>query len=197
MFKKSVYCFLLVVLFYGKASSQEIMRSMGATISMFSGKLKQGDVTAAFSEARSAFTFFPRVLFAKKENTSFSVGAPLAVGVGIANNATGDDPAFVFVYDIPVVCDYNMGYGALRNSDKQFGGYAGVGLGYSKTSISRSNYMDFNGGSFGPIFRGGLRFGSFKANCASQRGLTVGVYYKIGLEAEHLKTLGFNLLIDL
>ena len=98
-----------------------------------------------------------------------------------------------FAYDLPATLDYNIGFKSTNENDKKFGGYFGVGFGYFKVSVSGSQYSDFKGAAYGPLFRSGIRFFLPKDNTA----LTVGMYYKKGLEKSRLNTIGFNVLYDL
>ena len=62
-------------------------------------------------------------------------------------------------------------------------------------SISQSQYSDFKGATYGPLFRGGVRIGSERESW-NGRGVTVGLFYKKGLESSKLSTFGFNVLLD-
>jgi len=89
-----------------------------------------------------------------------------------------------------------MGCKSTSDNDNNFGGYVGLGFGYYKVSISQSSYSNFSGASYGPIVRGGIRFGSANESW-NGHGVTVGVFYKKGLEKDKLNTFGFNVLLDL
>jgi hypothetical protein len=150
----------------------------------------------SISLTESNLTWFPRFNFVENENSSISIGAPIGVGIGITTNTYGGDAGVQFSYDLPVVLDYNIGCKSTSDNTATFGGYFGVGFGYNKVNISESSYSDFNGSSYGPLFRAGCRIGSSKESW-NGHGVTVGVYYKIGLESNKLHTIGFNVLYDL
>jgi len=179
----------LTFFFLGQvAFSQKLMNSFGATISV----LKGGDVTLA----QTSFSYFPRLNIMERENSSISIGAPVAVGIGLARNTYGDDAGISFTYDLPIVVDYNIGCKSTKENERNFGGYFGLGFGYYKVSISQSTYSNFTGATYGPIFRAGVRFGSSNENWHGH-AVTIGLFFKNGLEAAKLKTFGFNILYDL
>jgi hypothetical protein len=175
--------------------SQEFMHSVGATISVLSGTLTSPEETSSFSMMQTNFTYFPRYNFIKNDNSSFSIGAPVGVGIGIASNTYGDDAGVAFAFDVPVVVDYNLGFKATSESSNYFGGYFGAGFGYYHVSITGSQYSNFDGSTYGPMVRGGVRIGSANESWGDH-GLTIGVFYKKGLEKDKLHTFGFNVLYD-
>jgi hypothetical protein len=175
--------------------SQEFMHSTGATISVLSGTVTSPGETSSLTMMQTNFTYFPRYNFIENDNSSFSVGAPLGIGIGIASNTYGDDAGIAFAFDVPLVLDYNLGFKSTSESSNYFGGYLGAGFGYYHVSITESQYSDFNGTTYGPLVRGGVRIGSANESWGDH-GLTVGVFYKIGLEKDKLHTFGFNVLYD-
>ena len=173
------------------ASAQSFMHSIGATPTLLFGK---DEFSNSYQIFQTNITYFPRYNFVENENSSIDIGAPLGIGFGIANSTYGD-PAFLFAYDHPAVVDYNIGCKSTPDNDNTFGGYVGAGFGYYHVSVSGSSYSDFKGGTYGPIARAGVRIGSEKE---SWRGhaLTIGFYYKKGLEDAKLTTVGCNVLVD-
>ncbi len=117
------------------------MHSYGATISVISG--------SGITLSQTSVCYFPRYTFAEAENTSFSVGLPVALGIGISNNAYGD-AGVAFAYDLPAVVDYNVGCKSSADNEATFGGYLGLGFGYYKINISKSAYSNFSGATYGP-----------------------------------------------
>ena len=69
----------------------------------------------------------------------------------------------------------------------------GAGFGYYHVSVSNSAYSDFSGASYGPMGRLGMRFGN---ESWGDKALTVGVFYKKGLEDSKLSTIGLNVIYD-
>ncbi|MEP7372684.1 MAG: hypothetical protein ABI675_04795 [Chitinophagaceae bacterium] len=176
-------------------NTQRFMQGYGATISVLTGKVRTSGSTYNYALQQTTLTYFPRYNFIENENSSVSIGAPVGIGIGIATNTYGDDAGIAFAYDLPVVLDYNIGCKSTIDNEQTFGGYLGLGFGYYKVSISNSQYSDFKGATYGPIFRGGVRIGSAKESWKGH-GLTIGVYYKKGLEKDKLTTIGFNVLLD-
>lgn len=180
-----------------RISAQSLMHSFGATISVLQGTIHDANGGyESFGLEQTNLTYFPRYNFVENENSSISIGAPIGIGIGLVSNTYGNDAGVLFSYDLPVVIDYNIGCKSTRENDRTFGGYFGAGFGYNKVSISGSSYSDFNGSSYGPLFRAGVRFGSANESWHGH-AVTVGVFYKMGLEKDRLHTIGFNVLVDL
>lgn len=129
------------------------------------------------------------------DNSSLSIGFPVGAGVGLMTNSDFSDAGVSFAFDVPAVLDYNIGFNATPYTPGSFGGYFGVGFGYYKAIITGSNYSDFNGATYGPMVRGGIRIRN--ANRYGQESpMTFGIYYKKGLEKDHLNTIGLDILYD-
>lgn len=193
---KSIFFAFILSIFSFQGFSQEFMHSFGGTVSALFGTVRDESSSSSFSLSQTNFCYFPRYNFIENDNSSFSVGAPFGIGVGISRNTYGDDAGVAFAYDLPIVLDYNIGCKSTSTNEGNFGGYLGVGFGYYKVSISGSQYSDFTGATYGPLFRAGMRFGS-PSDSWRGHGLTVGMFYKKGLEKDKLTTLGFNVLYDL
>jgi hypothetical protein len=175
--------------------SQSLMHAVGANISVLYGKVHTPYSSSSFSMELTNLSYFPRYNFVENENSSVSVGMPLGVGFGLVSNNYGDDAGIVFSYDIPLVLDYNIGCKSTPGNENGFGGYFGAGFGYQQVIISKSSYSDFNGSSFGPLARAGMRFS--RNEDWHGLGITVGLFFKKGLEKDKFNTTGFNVLIDL
>jgi hypothetical protein len=189
--------FVFILTITLRSSAQQLMHSFGLTISVLQGTLQEGAGSSeSFAVEQNNLTYFPRFNFVENENSSISVGAPIGIGIGITTNTYGNDAGVLFSYDLPLVIDYNIGCKSTMENDRNFGGYFGVGFGYNKVTISESSYSDFNGSSYGPLFRAGFRFGSSREGW-NGHGLTAGAYYKIGIDKNKLTTIGFNVLYDL
>lgn len=189
--------FIFTLTFAARAGAQQLMHSFGLSISVLQGTLHQDAVNyESFAVEQNNLTYFPRFNFVENENSSISVGAPIGVGIGIATNTYGGDAGVIFSYDLPLVIDYNIGCKSTMENDRNFGGYFGVGFGYNKVNISESSYSNFDGTSYGPLFRAGFRFGSSREGW-NGHGLSAGAYYKIGIDKGKLTTIGFNVLYDL
>lgn len=196
MIKKSFIFLFLITILHNNLRAQKLMHSIGATMSLLTGEV----ATSVNSKStlllnQTSFCYFPRYNFIEKDNSSISVGLPIGIGIGIATNTTGNDAGISFAYDLPLVLDYNIGCKSTSENDETFGGYFGIGFGYYKVNISQSQYSDFKGATYGPLFRGGVRIGSERESW-NGRGVTVGLFYKKGLESSKLSTFGFNVLLD-
>lgn len=172
------------------------MKSLEITISSICGTVTSLGSTSKFSLLQTNFTYFPRYNLAEFENSSISVGLPLGGGISIASNTYGNDPRIAFAFDLKGVADYNIGCKSTRENEKSFGGYLGLGFGFYHINISQSQYSNFNGSIYGPLFRGGFRFGGDNDFWKGQH-MTIGFFYKIGIEKDKLTTIGINLLYDL
>jgi hypothetical protein len=196
MAKKVFILFCICFILIGNINAQKFMHGYGATISVLTGKVKTSYSTSNYTLQQTNLTYFPRYNFVESENSSISIGVPVGIGIAIASNTNSNDAGIAFAYDLPVVIDYNIGFKSTMDNDKNFGGYLGLGFGYYKVSISQSQYSNFKGATYGPLFRGGVRIGSSNESWKGH-GITVGMFYKKGLEKDKLTTIGFNVLVDL
>jgi len=187
--------FLIVFSFFicMNGFGQSFMQSAGFTINVMhtNGSASNGNQSLTF--AFSNLTYFPKLSFAETESSSLSIGAPLSVGIGRSSNLSADGSSGLYWgFDAPMVLDFNIGAKSTRENEDKFGGYFGGGFGYSHSSWTYYGYTDFKANSYGPIIRGGVRFGFPSANL----GVTIGLSYKIGLETEKYGTYGLALLAD-
>ena len=147
-------------------------------------------------------TYSPRFNMLETGSTSLSIGAPVGIFIGgysgTVNNSqfgyssTINDNGWLFGYELPVVLDFNLGKGAIRDDDSRLGAYIGTGYSYSRFNIFGSHYSNYHGTSIGPLIRGGVRLRLGACNIAS-----LGMFYKQGREHEQFNTIGFNFLCDL
>lgn len=193
---KKLLCAISLSACFQSLAAQSLMHSFGATVTITTDKVSSDYGSSKFSLSQTYLSYFPRYNFIENENSSISIGAPIGVGAGVARYSAVSDAGFFFAYDLPLVVDYNIGCKSSRDNEQTFGGYLGVGFGYSHMSISGSSYADFKGSSYGPIFRGGVRIGSTSA-LWDGHGITIGLFYKKGLEKDPFNSFGFNLYFDL
>jgi hypothetical protein len=197
MFKKFFALAILGSLFCAGAQAQSFMHAAGATVSIMSAKYETPYGDEKFLITKSGLTYFPRFNFVEGENSSVSVGIPFTAGLSIARNTNSlydDETGLSWSLDFPLVVDYNIGAKSTADNPASVGGYIGTGFSYSFTSIKFDESETIKANSYGPLFRGGMRFGFNAQNL--DLGLTVGLFYKIGLEDEKFKTFGFNVLVD-
>ncbi|MBX3242466.1 MAG: hypothetical protein KIT80_04950 [Chitinophagaceae bacterium] len=193
MTPKRLTVLVFVLFFHQLVSAQSFMHSVGATISILDGKSTDGN-NNTISLFQTNLSYFPRYNFVEYDNASVSVGLPLGIGVGIANNMYSDY-GVAFAYDVPAVLDYNFGYKSTPDNDSRVGGYLGAGFGYYGITVSKSTYSDFTARSYGPMIRAGFRF-STPRDRENGHGITVGFFYKKGLESEKFNTYGCNVYFD-
>ncbi|MFT4022936.1 MAG: hypothetical protein QM664_04020 [Flavihumibacter sp.] len=162
-------------------------------MTLLSGKEQTEFSSRKIDIFQTNLTYFPRYNFVENDNSSISIGMPLGVGIAVAEGSQGSDYGILFSFDVPVAVDYNFGCKSTPDNDGAFGGYLGLGFGYHKVTISKSSYMDFNGGTYGPILRGGIRISPESFN---GYGITLGLQYKKGLEKSRLNSYGIAVLAD-
>jgi hypothetical protein len=194
MFLKPICAILLFFFLQTRTIAQQFMQSAGASVSLMHTHGSFDGVTESLDFVLTDLTYFPRINLVSDNHSSISLGLPVSVGVGFASDYTSKGKGVYWAFDLPLVVDYNLGCKSTSANKEKFGGYIGTGFGYTHTNWtfngSSSAYVD----SYGPLIRGGFRFG-FPASEISE-GLTVGLFYKLGLEKEKYKTYGFTVLID-
>ena len=194
MLKHISTCIALIFV-YNRLPAQSFMHSIGATISIMDARIHDSwGSSYSISTMQTNFSYFPRYNFAESDNTSVSIGLPLGAGIGISDNGLSDY-GVAFAFDIPAVVDYNFGYKSTLENDSRVGGYLGAGFGYYRITVSKSSYSDFTGVSYGPMARAGFRF-TTPRNRENGHGVTVGLFYKKGLEKEKFNTYGCNVYFD-
>jgi hypothetical protein len=163
------------------------MHSVGANISILYAEIDKPGTRYTFTMAVTHFAYYPRYTLTESDNYSVSVGSPLGAGVGLLTSS-GSATGITWGFDLPVVIDYNTGYQSTPGNENNTGAYFGGGLGFMYTGWTG----DSDGGkatSFGPLVRAGIRFGRWN--------FAAGIFGKYGLEKEHYKTFGFNILKEL
>ena len=181
------------------ASAQSFMHSYGAAITaVHKPKILENGFTKqdAIDILQTSLCYFPRFNFIESDNSSVSVGAPVSIGIGIASSVYGEDAGLSFAYDLPIVLDYNIGCKSTTDNENNFGGYLGLGFGYNHFAISGSRYSNVKGNSYGPILRAGIRF-KLPQESSNDHGVSVGFFYKPGLETEKWRSYGAHVLLDL
>lgn len=191
--KISLIAVITVVCTYTKLSAQTFMHSVGANISVMSGTVKTESSSSSESIMLTHVSYFPRILITEGENNSLSFGLPVGAGVGLATDTYNSGSGVFWSFDVPAVIDYNIGVKSTPENDSRFGGYFGAGFGYTFVNWTYDGKSTSNANSYGPLVRAGMRFGfpSF------DQAVSVGMYYKIGMETSKFKTIGFNVLVDL
>jgi len=193
---KCAFIVACIFLLHTRLRAQRFMHSYGATISVVTGKSVDAfGGSSSVTLLQTSFCYFPRYNVTESENSSVSIGLPLALGVGLSSNTYDGTSGVAFAYEVPLAIDYNFGYKSTMENDSRTGGYLGVGFSYYRITIAGA-YTDFTGVTYGPVFRAGLRYASGGQREAGH-GTTVGFFLKQGIEKSHLITFGFHVLVDL
>ena len=139
------------------AFSQTFMQGVGINIVLQSSSGVSADPVGAIM-------YSPRVSFMETENTSFTVGLPISFGIsGSYNSQDIENNSLGFMFDAPLMFDYNYGAGSTKEAEDKFGFFAGVGFGYHTRQYTASDefgydYSDRVSG-FGPAGNVGARLG--------------------------------------
>ena len=144
---KKLFFSCLVLFSVSKLSAQtEFMHSLGGKYFFYGN-------SDGFSSA--GILYSPRLNLTSTGNSAISVGTHLGLGFSLHAGAGGS--ASSLVLDIPLVAEYNFGYGSSRESESGFGGFLGAGYGIHRVSLN----VEGEGGAatiHGPVFTGGIRF---------------------------------------
>lgn len=138
--------------------------------------------------------FYPRYNISESDAGAISIGIPLTLGIS-GNINTQSGGSISLTADLPMTIDYNVGAGATEDSEAGFGGFVGVGFGYTYTNQAYSYYVNgtmngadqIRGKSYGPLAHGGI-----KANI-NQKVYFLRAFYKIGMEKEKYKIYGASI----
>ncbi len=179
------------LLFCSATFSQKLMHSTGISLHTVFGEVKTPSSSYSFNGTYTIFTYFPRYNLLERDNSSLSIGLPLGTGIGVETSLYGNDTRISFAYELASALDYNIGCKSTRSNLKKFGGYFGTGFSYFQVF----NSIDFRGSTYGPLVRGGLRF-LFSQTRMAGNALSVGLFYKKGLETVKASTIGLNALWD-
>lgn len=154
--------------------------------------------TGVLTKSASAFGLFvyPKYHVYSTEKYAVSVGIPLSLafsGSASANSRTGSEGGGSFMYDLPLMVDYNGGCMSPqgRYGESRIGYFAGAGLGmqngdatsYAYAGTGNVNYdSDLKVKSVGPVIHAGgvLRIGSEER----PRYIGLRIAYKIGLNKD-------------
>lgn len=123
--------------------------------------------------------YSPRLNVTSNGNSAISVGTHFGLGFSLQSGPGGS--ASSLILDAPIVGEFNFGYGATKDADAGFGGYAGAGYGIHRVSLNVDGY----GGSatlHGPVFTGGIRF-----ELPAIGGFDLGASYMLDLKNKDQK----------
>ena len=129
-------------------SAQEFMHSFGGKY-LFYGN--SDGVTGG------VLLYSPRLNLNAEGNSTLSIGTHFGLGFNVSSRSDEGGGSSSFILDLPLVAEYNVGFGSTSDADGSFGGYVGAGYGIHRASMSTA-YGSGSATLHGPVFTGGLRF---------------------------------------
>ena len=167
--------------------------------------------TATLTRSAAAFGVFvyPKYSFYSTEKFSISVGIPLTLafsGGASSNSRTGTESSASFLYDLPLMVDFNGGVMAPANryGDSRFGYFVGVGIGMENTTAGYAYESNgYTGGydenpkakSVGPNVHAGVVFRIGSEDRPRFLGLRLS--YKIGLNDDKFNYFTPSLFLNI
>ena len=193
-FSFSIFLCLVIT----NVSAQHFMHDFGGSVAFAYGKFFIPDVNEPNQTGKSGYyseqlylNYFPRYNFVETKKSSVSIGIMPGAGIGIAADFKADsEDRIYFTYALPVYLDYNVGLNSNKKSKASFGGYFGVGYEYAYLghTIGAENPAI---SSYGPVVHAGVTFYGYNDHIKS-----ISLYFKPGMEDQHLKTIGIQVLTD-
>lgn len=162
----AVICLLMASSFL-YAQGPEFMHSLGGKYFFYGNT---DGVTGA------GILYSPRINFSSEGNSTLSVGTRLGLGFSLQSGAGGSSSSLVL--DLPVLAEYNFGFGSTKEADGSFGGYIGAGYGLHRASYA-TNYVSGSATVHGPVFGGGIR-----ALIGSIGAFELGASYSLDLKSK-------------
>jgi hypothetical protein len=191
---KSIF-FIPVFLFFLNCNAQRVMHSVGASVNLITEKVnipaRYGGVASTKIETlfHGSGDYFFRYNLTETEKSSISIGVPVSIGLGSANDPNNDAAGLYFATDISLGAFYNSGLKSTKENENNFGYFVGGGISYGYIGL----YYDkqtFKISTYGPMVYSGVRFP------IKNEVLSVGLFFRYGLEKEKLKTYGLKLMKD-
>ncbi|WP_440135262.1 hypothetical protein [Chitinophaga sancti] len=169
--KKLLLIAFIAFAFVQSSFSQRFKAGVGAGISIETADYMD-------TKANFGFTFSPALFFAEAENSSFSVGIPLSLGVNEGYSSDYGNYGGVYggtsiglMLDVPVIVNFNYGAGALKGGSQKWGFFVGGGYGYHLTTANYYYNYDNNG--------------NYKSTENSTLGVTANAGFRIGTGRRH------------
>lgn len=166
---------IFFVLFFIQASSN----GFSQLSFMHSGGLSFYSISSGInSSVGPALLYSPRLNLLKfSDEMTFSIGSHIGIDFFLSSNENKNSSTF----DFPIVAELNFGHGAVKRTSSKFGGF--IGLGYGFTSIKTNASYQANG----VLFNGGLRFVMFNRSL----GLRVAYLLNNVKDVSDVFSLGF------
>lgn len=191
---KNAITILLFFVFAKQGITQDFMHSFGMYPSFADGVLQYQGSRQEVSLFVAAVTYFPRYNFAKFENRTLSVGIPLGAGPAIIGPEL--DYHRTFAITMPLVLDYNIAYKSTPENNQLLGCYIGAGFSFSKAFINKNDFQDFNGLSFGPLLRAGVRVPPPGWFLNPELGYSIGAFYQRGMHKYNFNAFGIMVMLE-
>jgi hypothetical protein len=193
---KQIIALFIFSLFISNTKAQKIMHSLGAGVNLDIQKITQTNpfstppnktTTESFFHVSGDYMF--RYNVTETENSSVSLGAPIAVGFGSVSDGLTDAAGLFFATDLSLAAFYNSGLKSTKENESNFGYFLGAGASYGHISIYYDK-VTTNINTYGPIVYTGIRF-PIKNQIAS-----VGLFFRYGVDKTKIKTFGLKLMRD-
>jgi hypothetical protein len=197
---KKILVLSILVFSVDAAFSQTFMHGAGANI--FVTKMQNLE-----AHAFAGFEYSPRVTFMETESTSLTVGIPLSIGItgsysysSSSYYGTYEDNSLGFMFNAPVMINFNVGCGSTKDNESRFGFFAGGGFGYHYQSANGTSYDEYGypvkGGSstsdYGPAGNIGFRI----AVGSHQKNIETRLSYMKGISTAKSNIFGVGVLFN-
>jgi hypothetical protein len=186
---------LFISVFFFNASAQKIMHSLGASANLNTQTVKSTNIftnttkTETQTLVHGAGDYFIRYNLKETENSSISIGIPVSIGLGSARDPFNDAAGLYVASDVSTGVFYNSGLRSTKENESTFGYFAGGGFSYGYVGL----YYDkktLNINTYGPMLYSGVRFP------VKNQVMSIGLFFRYGLETEKLKTFGLKMMRD-
>lgn len=183
----------LVAVIVSSSAFAQFHQSLGVGLISGKGKIPAGAEEGYDAPQISGWGVFyhPRFNLSETETSAISVGIPLTLGfTGSYNSREGGNMSLLV--DLPITVDYNFGAGSVDEVESGFGGFIGVGFGYTHSSNTNEFVIpgvvnmteQIKGTSYGPLVNGGIRA------LIGEKTFFLRGFYKMGLEKAKFGTFG-------
>jgi hypothetical protein len=198
--EKKIGLSLILFVCFSISVNAQFYHSVGGGLVSGTGKVPAGASEGSAAPEIMGYGLFyhPRYNVTESETGAVSVGLPLTAGLsGSVNSRTGGTMSVIL--DLPITVDYNFGAGSSDYNESGFGGFLGLGFGYTYSNYTDEfvipGYVDLTeqvkGSSYGPLVNGGIRA------YIGDRTYFLRVFYKLGMEKAKFKTFGISAGITL
>jgi len=144
-----------------------------------------------------AIMWSPRITFMETDNSSLSIGIPMSFGVsGTYNSQNIENNSLSYMFDAPVMFNYNYGAGSTKEAEDKYGFFAGAGFGYHTNQYTASDEFGYGYSGkmsgFGPAGNIGGRLGVGHGS----HNLELRFSYMKTLDESKSNVMGFGFLFN-